>query len=195
MTRIVLDHLTGSRRGQRQELSADQRVRFGRHPDNEVSFDAHRDLDASSRHAELRREDGRYVLRDIGSSNGLWVRGARLTEFEVPTGEPVEVEFGSGGPKLRVYIGDPAHAPAQPAATESVIARESRLRRALLVAVVVVGLAAAGIALGLGRCSVAAAAGAPRAAAGANDLRHNARVLPPRDSAPDERSAHAVSGV
>ena len=52
--RVVIDHVAGSRRGQRQEFPATSRVRFGRHPDCEVSFDPQRDIDASSRHAELR---------------------------------------------------------------------------------------------------------------------------------------------
>jgi len=43
--RVVIDHLAGTRRGQRQEFPAQERVRFGRHPECEVSFDAHRDID------------------------------------------------------------------------------------------------------------------------------------------------------
>ena len=46
--KVVVDHIGGSRRGQRQEFDLGERLRFGRHPDNEVSFDAHRDLDASA---------------------------------------------------------------------------------------------------------------------------------------------------
>jgi hypothetical protein len=103
----VIDHITGSRRGQRQELAPEVRVTFGRHPDNQVTFDAHRDLDASSRHAELRKDgEDRFHLVDIGSSNGTFIDGQRVKELELPIGRPVEVEFGSGGPRLRLFIGD-----------------------------------------------------------------------------------------
>ena len=82
--RVVIDHIAGSRRGQRQEFPATERVRFGRHPDCEVSFDPHRDIDASSRHAELRVATNAraatdemsqgWVLVDLGSSNGTFIR-------------------------------------------------------------------------------------------------------------------------
>ncbi|MEZ4404820.1 MAG: FHA domain-containing protein [Kofleriaceae bacterium] len=103
---VIVDHLSGSRRGQRQELASGARARFGRHPDCEVSFDAHRDIDASSRHAELRRTERGWVLVDLGSSNGTFVDGQRVTELAVPTGAPVTIEFGPGGPRVRLFIGD-----------------------------------------------------------------------------------------
>ena len=31
--RVVIDHVAGSRRGQRQEFASGRRVRFGRHPE------------------------------------------------------------------------------------------------------------------------------------------------------------------
>ncbi|HTJ43270.1 MAG TPA: FHA domain-containing protein [Kofleriaceae bacterium] len=106
--KIVIDHVAGSRRGQRQDFDAQKRVRFGRHPDCEVSFDALRDIDASSRHAELRPGDNGWVLVDVGSSNGTYVDGRRVTELAIAQGSPVMVEFGSGGPSLRLFIGDDA---------------------------------------------------------------------------------------
>ena len=108
VTRIVIDHVDGTRRGQRQELESHERIRFGRHPECEVSFDAHRDIDASSRHAELRPVDGGWVLVDLGSSNGTFVEGHRTTEAPVAAGVPTMVEFGPGGPRLRIFIGDDA---------------------------------------------------------------------------------------
>ncbi len=73
-----------------------------------MSFDAHRDIDASSRHAELRPLDAGWVLVDIGSSNGTYVEGRRVTEAPVPTNAPVSVEFGPGGPRIRLFVGDDA---------------------------------------------------------------------------------------
>src|SRR6476469_1547814 len=106
--RVVIDHIAGSRAGQRQEFPAQSRVRFGRHPDCEVSFDPHRDIDASSRHAELRTVAGGWVLVDLGSSNGTYVEGRRVTETPVSLGAPVSVEFGPGGRTVRLFIVDDA---------------------------------------------------------------------------------------
>ncbi|HEX7704431.1 MAG TPA: FHA domain-containing protein, partial [Kofleriaceae bacterium] len=83
--RVVIDHVAGTRRGQRQELDAQKRIRFGRHPDCEVAFDPYRDIDASSRHAELRPLENGWVLVDLGSSNGTYVDGHRVTESPVAT--------------------------------------------------------------------------------------------------------------
>jgi FHA domain len=112
--RFVIDHVDGARRGQRQELAADARIRFGRHPECEVSFDAHRDIDASSRHAELRPVGDSWVLVDLGSSNGTFVEGHRSTEAPVVAGVPTMVEFGPGGPRLRLFVGDDAAIAALP---------------------------------------------------------------------------------
>jgi ABC transport system ATP-binding/permease protein len=104
--RVVIDHVAGSRRGQRQEFAAGARVRFGRHPECEVSFDPQRDIDASSRHAELRQLEAGWVLVDLGSSNGTYVEGHRVTETPVVPNVPVAIEFGPGGPRVRLIVGD-----------------------------------------------------------------------------------------
>ena len=104
--RVVIDHVAGSRRGQRQEFASGSRVRFGRHPECEVSFDPQRDIDASSRHAELRTVDGGWVLVDLGSSNGTYVHGHRITETPVVRDVALVIEFGPGGPRVRLFVGD-----------------------------------------------------------------------------------------
>jgi pSer/pThr/pTyr-binding forkhead associated (FHA) protein len=104
--RVVIDHVAGSRKGQRQEFAAGLRVRFGRHPECEVSFDPQRDIDASSRHAELRHIDAGWLLVDLGSSNGTYVDGHRVTETPVVANTPVSIEFGPGGPRVRLFVGD-----------------------------------------------------------------------------------------
>ena len=141
--RIVVDHLTGSRRGQRQELEFGGSHSFGRHPDCDVSFDAHRDLDASSRHAELRCTDNGYVLIDVGSSNGTYVDGGKIPKYPVEPGESVIAEFGSGGPRVRIYVAedaeDPPPLPPDPAPTSS--------SRALFIGLMVAFLLLAGSAV------------------------------------------------
>jgi hypothetical protein len=110
--KVVVDHIKGSRRGQRQELDGRERLSIGRHPKCDVSFDAHRDLDASSRHAELRGDGDRWQLADVGSSNGTFVDGSRVSEIDLSVGEAVLVEFGAGGPQLRIWIGTDDMTPA-----------------------------------------------------------------------------------
>lgn len=112
----MIDHVAGSRRGQRQEFPAGTRVRFGRHPECEVSFDPHKDIDASSRHAELRPVGAGWVLVDLGSSNGTYVDGHRITESPVAPATPLALEFGPGGPRVRLFVGDDAAVEALPPA-------------------------------------------------------------------------------
>src|SRR4051812_45164242 len=45
----------------------------------------------SRRHAELRLDDGCWILRDLGSSNGTWVNGRRVVEAEVAAGDELRL--------------------------------------------------------------------------------------------------------
>jgi pSer/pThr/pTyr-binding forkhead associated (FHA) protein len=135
--RVVVDHVAGSRRGQRQEFPAATRVRFGRHPECEVSFDPYRDIDASSRHAELRQIDAGWLLVDLGSSNGTYVEGHRITEAPITRNVPVAIEFGPGGPRIRLFVGDDQAIEALPPAPLEA-ARPTWLVPALAGAIVVV---------------------------------------------------------
>jgi len=57
-------------------------------------------LDASGRHAEIRNENGRYLLIDMGSRNGTWLNGQRIKHAALDAGD--EIELGRGGPKLEI---------------------------------------------------------------------------------------------
>jgi hypothetical protein len=52
-----------------------------------------RDPFVSRRHAELLRREDSWLLRDLGSTNGVWVNGWRVREAEVRVGD--EVRLGS----------------------------------------------------------------------------------------------------
>jgi FHA domain-containing protein/uncharacterized protein DUF1707 len=52
----------------------------------------------SRRHAELFVEEGRWLLRDLDSSNGTWVNGRRIVEAEVRPGDVVHL----GGARLEL---------------------------------------------------------------------------------------------
>ena len=69
-------------------------------PDSDVNFDPEIDLDASGRHAEIRSENGRYILVDAGSRNGTWLNGQRVKHAALRADD--EIELGRGGPKLKV---------------------------------------------------------------------------------------------
>jgi pSer/pThr/pTyr-binding forkhead associated (FHA) protein len=59
------------------EVPLDSRdLSIGRLPENDIVIDS---PSASRRHARIERVSGGYVLRDLGTANGTWVRGARVT--------------------------------------------------------------------------------------------------------------------
>jgi pSer/pThr/pTyr-binding forkhead associated (FHA) protein len=90
----------------------------GRHPSADLPFDASRDLDVSGRHAAVFRQSGRWMVRDLGSSNGTWVNGTRLKGDRALSPGDV-LRFGSGGPQLRFQpaTGDTPTVPATAIAT------------------------------------------------------------------------------
>ncbi|MBI2797167.1 MAG: trypsin-like peptidase domain-containing protein [Gemmatimonadetes bacterium] len=95
----------------------------GRHPDCDLVFDAHKDIDVSGRHAEFVTIGPRTVVRDLGSTNGTWLNGVRLGgDAEVYSGDTVG--FGERGPQVVVTVEGGAPRPAaSPAARVSSGAR------------------------------------------------------------------------
>jgi pSer/pThr/pTyr-binding forkhead associated (FHA) protein len=45
------------------------------------------DPNVSRRHAEVRREDGRYVIADLGSTNGVELNGRRVQTATLSHGD------------------------------------------------------------------------------------------------------------
>ena len=60
----------------------------GRHPDSDIFLD---DITVSRRHAEFRRELGRFWVHDVGSLNGTYVNGVRADEQVLATGHEVQI--------------------------------------------------------------------------------------------------------
>jgi V8-like Glu-specific endopeptidase len=104
--KVIVLILDGARAGHRFNFDSPRSLRFGRHPDNDVAFDANLDRDASSRHAELRLVGARYQLFDLGSANGTIVDGAIIGTDGVFIDHPVEVRFGAAGPTCRIEVVD-----------------------------------------------------------------------------------------
>jgi len=112
--KLVVEILSGARAGGKVEFADAQTIRVGRHPSNDLAFDPERDRDASSRHAELRREDNLLWVYDLGSANGTKVNGRPVSgKALVPPGG-AEVEFGDGGPRCRLLYEGPGAATVPP---------------------------------------------------------------------------------
>lgn len=98
---LRLHQTFGAHAGRVREIDQDV-VRFGRLPTNDFAFDPHADLDASGNHAEIRREGAKWILLDVGSRNGTLLNGRPVQRAALEGGE--EIEFGTGGPRVRIEI-------------------------------------------------------------------------------------------
>jgi pSer/pThr/pTyr-binding forkhead associated (FHA) protein len=64
-------------------------TRAGRHPESDIFLD---DITVSRRHAEIeRQEDGKLVIRDVGSLNGTYVNRERIEEQVLSGGDEVQI--------------------------------------------------------------------------------------------------------
>ncbi len=98
---FTLVHLAGSKKG-RSDSFPGPRVRIGRDPGNDLCFDPYEDRDASSKHAEIVQDAGQWWLDDLGSTNGTFVNGERVSRQSLRDGDVIA--FGRGGPKLRFAV-------------------------------------------------------------------------------------------
>ncbi len=105
----------GNDQGLRFELSTDT-LGVGRDTANDVQI---HDTEVSRRHAELRRSGLSYLLVDLGSSNGTFVNGRRITTHSLSSGDQVQV----GGTQL-LYTATPSGAESDVAQKIDIIARQ-----------------------------------------------------------------------
>ena len=82
---LRVDH--GPNAGSRFLLDADLTT-VGRHPSSDIFLD---DVTVSRKHAQFRREDGGFVVRDVGSLNGTYVNRERIDVAPVHTGDEVQI--------------------------------------------------------------------------------------------------------
>ena len=159
---IELRVARGARAGHRQAFDGD-RIVLGRDARSDLRLDAVRDLDVSARHAELVRVQGRWLIRDSGSTNGTFVNDERLTsERELRDGDVISL--GREGPRVEVRLRAPDGSAPPPTrfgrqgTTQrielAVRTRTSGLRRALIAAGVLV-LAGSAAAFWAGRRGIA----------------------------------------
>ena len=93
--------LSGARAGQVEGFRKTY-IGLGRHPLSDVRFDAERDLDVSSRHAAVIHKADAFVLQDLGSRNGTFVNGKRITG-DTPLHDGDVIGFGPNGPALEFH--------------------------------------------------------------------------------------------
>ncbi len=74
-TRKILSITKGLAHGSRIPLDQTP-VTIGRAPDNKVILSS--EIGASRHHAEITEDDGKWMVRDLGSTNGTFVNGVRI---------------------------------------------------------------------------------------------------------------------
>lgn len=94
--------------------SSDAIVVLGRQPGRGLKID---DATVSREHAKLFQRNGKWHVADLGSSNGTFVNGAKVTHAEIHPGDvlklgSVELRFDDGGEAE-------AHAPAPPVVVDA----------------------------------------------------------------------------
>jgi hypothetical protein len=106
MTTFTIKHLRNSTLSGQEAAFSKDRVLLGRREGADVLFDAHRDPLVSGAHAEVRLGGGRVIIQDLGSSNGTFVNGKRIS---TPTalGPGDTVSLGAGGPEFKVVLPAP----------------------------------------------------------------------------------------
>lgn len=93
---------TGARAGEREVFDKSV-IAIGRHPINDLRFDVEKDVDVSSKHAEIRVVGDRVTLHDLGSTNGTFVNGKRVAREQVLTPGDI-VAFGAEGARVEVHF-------------------------------------------------------------------------------------------
>ena len=92
--------LTGKLGGRYIAVELDDKVTLGRHPDNDVRVDENQ---VSKKHCVVERRGETFWVRDLGSSNGTFVNGKRVTEEPLWAGDVL----GLGGTNLWFLVGQP----------------------------------------------------------------------------------------
>ena len=102
--RIIIRHISGSKANQVEQIPFEglTEITIGRDPSSKIMFDSPRDDIASRRHAVIRVMRGdknSFRLADLGSSNGTFLNGERITEEKELLPED-SIELGKNGLKF-----------------------------------------------------------------------------------------------
>lgn len=113
------------------EFDKDQ-VTIGRKPENDVAID---NLAVSGFHAKIFRENDAYVLEDMGSLNGTYVNGERITRKNLRHGDIVligkhSIEFVA--PELKAAEPEPKPQPQRIKAMDETVVLDPHVQQQLL---------------------------------------------------------------
>jgi S1-C subfamily serine protease/pSer/pThr/pTyr-binding forkhead associated (FHA) protein len=82
------------------------KITLGRHPSSDLQFDPQQDLDVSGTHTALVQVGDRWFVRDLGSTNGTYVNGHRITS-DTRLDDTDQIRFGENGPHMEIrLVGD-----------------------------------------------------------------------------------------
>lgn len=98
---LVLEFLSGSLKGETKKFAGNL-VRAGRDPQGELVFDYQKDPAVSFNHAVIEGENGRYEMKDLGSTNGTLVNGKKIDRQVLADGDLIS--FGQAGPQAKVRL-------------------------------------------------------------------------------------------
>ncbi len=118
MERILIKHLKGSKANQVEifPLPLKTEVSFGRDQSSQVVFDALQEDVVSRSHARLSQDPAnpsQFTLTDLGSRNGTYVNGKRISgSVRIDPGDIIQ--FGTNGPEAQFDV-DPRPANYAPA--------------------------------------------------------------------------------
>jgi len=123
-------------------------IRIGRHPENDLRFHGEHDRDASARHAEIRLEEGRYLLSDLGSTNGTLLNGTRIAEPRALQDGDV-IEFGANGPSVDITLLDARPKKNTEVRIAEAVRKETGTLRRLVLALVVLVVGGGAVAMAI----------------------------------------------
>ena len=107
-------------RGDGAEYGLNSDSKLGRDPANNIVLD--KDTSASQFHARLDLDKGRIFITDLGSANGTWVNGKRITA-------PASLNHGDririGNTIFRLKVGDAPLPPLEPSSQPAPDAKKS----------------------------------------------------------------------
>ena len=106
MERIVLNHLSGSKAGQADEIPLRDinEISVGRDPACTISF-SETDSMAGRQHLRLARNlatPDQFLVTDLNSRNGTFLNGQRITGT-VPVKSGDRLQCGNGGPEFQFH--------------------------------------------------------------------------------------------